>query len=293
MKIGVSSYSFSRLVAEKRMGQLEIIAKVKELGCEVIEFSALVLPPGENPLSFAPRICAECERVGLSISNYTVGADFLNGSNGNWQAEAKRLKDEVRVAKILGAPGMRHDATRGFPTGFQGPRGFDDALPVLIKGCRAVTEFAADLGIRTMVENHVFFCQDSERVEKLVNGVNHPNFGVLVDMGNFLCADEDPAKAVGRLMPYAFHCHAKDFHTKPGIAPHPGQGWFNSRGGNWLRGAIIGHGDVPVVQCLRIMKRAGYEGVLSIEFEGLEDPLTGIALGLDNLRRYVKAVEAH
>jgi sugar phosphate isomerase/epimerase len=270
------------------MGQMDVISKAKAMGFDVIEFSTLQLPEKETPLSFAPRIREECDRVGISIASHTIGADFLNGSGGDWKAEARRLEDEVRVAKILGVPCMRHDATRGFAPQHRGPRGFDDALPTLVKGCRAVTEFAADLGIRTMVENHGFFCQDSERVEKLVNGVNHPNFGALVDMGNFLCADEDPARAVGRMMPYAFHCHAKDFHVKPGTAPNPGQGWFASRGGNWLRGSIIGHGDVPVTQCLRIMKQAGYDGVLSIEFEGLEEPLTGIAIGLENLRRFVK-----
>jgi sugar phosphate isomerase/epimerase len=285
--LGVSSYSFSQLVKAGAMGQLDIIPKTKEIGFDVIEFSTLTLPPGETPLSFAPRIREACDQAGLPVANYTIGADFLNGSNGDWKAEVARLKDEVRVAKILGAPGMRHDATRGFAAQHQGPRGFDDALPVLVKGCRAVTEFAADLGIRTMVENHGFFCQDSDRVEKLANGVNHPNFGLLADMGNFLCADEDPARALGRVMPYAGHVHAKDFHTKPGSGPNPGKGWFRSRAGNYLRGSIIGHGDVPIAQCLGIMKRAGYDGVLSIEFEGLEDPIKGIALGLENLRRYV------
>ena len=291
MKIGVSSYSFSRLVRAGELTQLEVIAKAKEIGFDSIEFSTFSLPEGETPLSFAPKVKEECDRVGLAITNYTIGADFLNGSGGDWEAEAERLKDEVRVAQILGAPGMRHDATRGFDASHVGPRGFDDALPTLIKGCRAVTEFAADLGVKTMVENHGFFCQDSERVEKLVNGVNHPNFGILVDMGNFVCVDEDPAKAVGRLMPYAFHVHAKDFHIKPGTLPDPGPGWFRSRGENYLRGAIIGHGDVPLVQCLRIMKKADFQGVLSIEFEGLEEPLTGIAMGLANLRRYTEMVE--
>ena len=286
MKFGVSSYSFSRLVSGGQMQQIDVIAKTKEIGFDVIEFSTLALPKGMQAIDFAPRLKAESDRVSLEVVNYTIGADFINGSNGDWKAEAERLKDEVRVAKILEVPGMRHDATQGFPAGHIGARGFDDALPTLIKGCRLVTEFAADLGIRTMVENHGYFCQDSERVEKLINGVNHPNFGALVDMGNFLCADEDPARAVGRMMPYAFHCHAKDFHVKPGTAPNPGKGWFQSRAGNWLRGSIIGHGDVPVTQCLRIMKRAGYDGVLSIEFEGMEDVLTGIAVGLANLRRF-------
>lgn len=286
MKIGVSSYSFSRLVG-KTMNQLEVPQRAKEMGFDVIEFSTLALPPGETPLTFAPRVREACDRAGLPVANYTIGADFLNGSGGDWQAEVARLKDEVRVAKILGAPGMRHDATRGFAAGKGGACSFDDALPTLIQGCRAVTAFAADLGIRTMVENHGFFCQDSDRVEKLACGVNHPNFGLLTDMGNFLCADEDPARALGRVMPYAIHVHAKDFHVKPGTTPNPGEGWFRSRAGNFLRGAIIGHGDVPILQCLGVMKRAGYDGVLSIEFEGMEDPLKGIAVGLDNLRRFV------
>lgn len=292
MRLGVSSYSFSQLVRAGTLQQADVIAKAKELGFECIEFSTLALPKGETPLSFAPRLREEADRLGMPIVNYTIGADFLNGSNGDWKAEAERLRDEVRVAKILGAPGMRHDATRGFAPTHKGPKGFDDALPVLAQGCRAVTEFAAEQGIRTMVENHGFFCQDSARVEKLINAVNHPNFGVLIDMGNFLCADEDPAQAVGRLMPYAFHVHAKDFHAKAGTAPNPGTGWFQSRAGNYLRGSIIGHGAAPIAQCLRVMKKAAYNGVLSIEFEGLEDPLKGLAIGLENLKRYVREAEA-
>jgi len=129
-------------------------------------------------------------------------------------------------------------------------------------------------------------------VEQLVTAVDHPNFGVLIDMGNFLCADDDPTMAVGRLMPYAFHCHAKDFHVKPGSDMNPGSGWFESRAGNYLRGAIIGHGNVPVLHCLKIMNREGFQGVLSIEFEGIEDVLMGIQAGHDNLRRLVAMATA-
>ena len=141
-----------------------------------------------------------------------------------------------------------------------------------------------------MVENHGFFCQDSERVEKLVNSVANDNFGLLCDMGNFLCADENPVDAFSRVAPNAFYCHAKDFHVKSGMGSDPGEGFFKSRAGNYLRGAIIGHGDVPVVQCLSILKNAGYDGYIAIEFEGLEDCEKGISIGLSNLRRYVEQV---
>lgn len=293
MKIGVSSYSYSRLVNSGAMPQMDVIAKTKELGFDVLEFSTIAVPEGHTLPDFARELRAEADRVGLEIANYTIGADFLNGSNGDLSAEIERVKREVDIAKILGAPGMRHDATAGFHSGDRRGKSFDDALPILVEGCRAVTEYAAKIGIRTMVENHGYFCQDSLRVEKLAAAVAHENFGILVDMGNFICADDDPGIAVGRLMPYAIHVHAKDFHLKRGGSPHPGEGWNVSRGGNFWRGAIIGHGDVPVVQCLHAMKHANYEGVLSIEFEGMEDVLTGLRIGQANLRRYVEQVYGH
>jgi hypothetical protein len=74
---------------------------------------------------------------------------------------------------------------------------------------------------------------------------------------------------------------------KSGSGDNPGAGWFQSRGGNYLRGSIIGHGDVPVRQCVEILKRSGYDGYLAIEFEGMEDPMKGISIGFENLKKYV------
>ncbi len=292
MKIGVSSYSFSRLVRSGEMEQIAVIAKAKEIGFDVIEFSAISVPDGKALPDYAGELREEADRVGIEIANYTIGADFLKGSGGDLQTEIERVKTEVDVAEILGVPGMRHDASSGWPADHVGPKSFEAALPKLAEGCRGVTEYAATKGIKTMVENHGRFCQDSIRVEQLVTAVDHPNFGVLIDMGNFLCADDDPPMAVGRLMPYAFHCHAKDFHVKPGSDMNPGSGWFVSRAGNYLRGAIIGHGNVPVLHCLKIMHREGFQGVLSIEFEGIEDVLMGIQAGHDNLRRLVAMATA-
>ncbi len=290
MKIGVSSYSYSRLVKTGDMKQIEVPYKAKEMGFDVLEFSTLAVPEERELEDFAVELRKACDSADIPVANYTIGADFINGSEGDLEAEIERVKGEVRIAEILGAPGMRHDASRGYSADQSPPKGFDEALPILAEGCRAVTEYAEKKGIKTMVENHGHFCQDSTRVEKLVNAVGHPNFGVLADMGNFICVDEDPAVALGRLMPYTFHVHAKDFHLKNGDLPDPGIGWALTRGGNYRRGAVIGHGDVPIVQCLRIMEKNGYDGILSIEFEGIEETITGIEIGQENLRRYVNDV---
>jgi sugar phosphate isomerase/epimerase len=180
---------------------------------------------------------------------------------------------------------MRHDATGGFPDRQNGLAEYIEALPIVAKGYGAVTEYAAGKGVKTMIENHGFFFQDSDRVATLIKTVGNPNFGALVDIGNFLCADEDPMMAVKRVAPYAFHVHAKDFYVKCACAD-PGEGWFRSRGGIPLRGSIIGHGNVNIKGCLGLLKESGYDGWLSIEFEGMEDNQRALEIGLANLGRY-------
>lgn len=284
MKIAVSSYSFSQYFQKGLLDQFSCISKAKELGFDAIEFTDLIPPEGKTEAEFAREIKAECDRVGLPISNYTISADFLKTTVAE---EVERLKKKVDIAEILGTTSMRHDATWSGPSN---SRGLKNMVDEIAAGIREVTNYAATKGIRTMVENHGYFLQDADRVETLINTVDSPNFGWLCDMGNFLCADEDPAKAYGKAAPYAFYAHAKDFIVKDGNGPDPGEGFFPSRSGNYLRGTIIGHGVVPVKKCLSILKRAGYDGYIGVEFEGMEDCIQGISIGLANLRRYVAEV---
>ena len=284
MKIAVSSYSFSQYIGKGLLTQFTCIEKAKELGFDAIEFTDLQPPEGVSEEEFARQIKAECDRVGLPVSNYTIGADFLRTTV---QEEVERLKKKVDIAEILGSTSLRHDATWTTPANSRGLKNIVDGLAA---GIREVSNYAAAKGIRTMVENHGYFLQDADRVETLINTVDNPNFGWLCDMGNFLCADENPAKACGKAAPYAFYAHAKDFIVKSGNEPDPGEGFFQSRAGNYLRGTIIGHGAVPVKQCLSALRRAGYDGYIGVEFEGMEDCIQGISIGLANLRRYVKQV---
>ena len=103
-------------------------------------------------------------------------------------------------------------------------------------------------------------------------------------MGNFLCADADPVKAVETAARYAFHVHAKDFIFKSAVEGNPG-GFFQTTGGNFLRGTVIGHGVVPVKNAVNILKRVNYDGYVSVEFEGLEECLPSIKAGGEYLRK--------
>ena len=284
MKTCVSIYSFGAYLAQ--LGIYGVIDKVADFGFEGIDFTLDGDWTENLDVEVAKKVGEYAREKGLVIAASSCGANFLQGSNGVLQDEVDRLKRFIDFSAALGSPKMRHDVANGFKDR-KYALGYDVALPRLAEGVRRLTVYAEQKGVKTMTENHGYYSQDSARVSKLIDTVNHPNFGALVDIGNFMCADEETNKAVGIMAPYAFHVHAKDFHFKSGMDVNPGEGWFVTRGGNYLRGAIIGHGDAKVFQSIRILKRAGYDGYCSIEFEGMEDKLRGIEVGLKNLKRFI------
>ena len=274
MKICVSSYSFSQYVSAGKLNQVTVLDQAKELGFDGIEYAT----DKKTIESHIPAIVEKSRDLDLPIVCYLTSADFVNR---DFETEVARVCEEVDIASALGAKLMRHDTTWAFPKGAT----FEDILPIIADGCRRVTEYAKTRSIRTMVENHGLLVQDSARVVALYRAIGSDNFSLLADMGNFMCADENSAVALGNVLPYAAHIHAKDFIFKSGDGENPGEGFFGTRAGNYLRGTIVGHGVVPVAQCLKLIKRAGYEGWLSLEFEGMEDCITGCRVGLANLRR--------
>lgn len=285
MKLGVSSYSFKGYMEATGQGYLALCDLAKEIGFDGIEFIDLEpkYADGQPAEEAARAIRRHCEQIGLEIPAYTVGADFIGGSGGDQQKEVARVKALVDVAEILGAKVLRHDATWQQT----GPnlKTYRDAIARVAGPIREVTEYAQGKGIKTCTENHGYLIQDSYRVEELIRTVNHENYGWLVDMGNFCCADEESTHAVDVAAPYAVHVHAKDFLIKPGRELDPGEGWFKSRGGNYLRGTVVGHGQIPVAQCVNLLKARGYDGYLSLEFEGMEEPLAAIRAGYKYLRK--------
>lgn len=279
MKTSVTSYSFGEYVKPEKLGIKGIIEKAASFGFDGIEFLDRDIRDTEH----AKEVAAYAAECGIAIAAFCVGADFVNK---NTDEEIARVKALVDIAAALGAPVMRHDIAPGSQSGAKVGISYDALLPKMAFAVREIAEYAKTRGVRTVTENHGYFSQDANRVEKLINTVNHENFGALVDVGNFMCADEDPWVSVGVMAPYAYHVHVKDFHTKSGMEPNPGKGWFRTRGGNYLRGAIIGHGDARVAQSLSVLKKSGYDGYMTVEFEGMEDKLLGIELGLANLKKF-------
>ncbi|KAF9123522.1 hypothetical protein BGX30_001417 [Mortierella sp. GBA39] len=251
------------------------------MGGEHVEIVPIGYTLTGNP-ELVDQIVAKAKEVGIDVSNYAIGANFAVDTEEAYRKEIERVKGEVDIAARLGVKLMRHDVASRQDTSI---KQFNQEVGRLAEACREIADYAAQYGITTSVENHGYYIQASDRVQTLVQAVDRPNFRTTLDVGNFMCADEDPVAAVKNNIPYASMVHIKDFYLRP-AALNPGDGWFRTASGNFLRGAIAGHGDINLRESIRIIKESGFDGYFSIEFEGMEDSFQGTKIGLENVKRF-------
>lgn len=298
MKIGLSTYSLEPLLKSGELTLEETIDWAARNGAEVLElvpFAFRFFDPmtGKIDLEFIRRIKRRASDAGIALCNYSVLANLLQEGEAQ-EKEIASVCREADVAAELGLPFMRHDISsfRRSPNE-NTPADFDRLLPRIIQAASRISEYAKTRGVMTLLENHGFFVNGCDRVERVLNGVKTGNYGLLLDTGNFLCVDEDPSTAVVRLVDQCRMVHLKDFYVRqrdPGDSTQfdCGGRWFLSRGGKYLRGSILGQGDLDVLSALRALKRAGYDGPIAVEFEGMEGPKYASAVSVMNARRMLE-----
>lgn len=287
MRFGFSSYSFNQRLKTGQMSLLDVIDWVADSPGEHLELAVLSngadspIPNIESDPSFVTKVKNQADERGVTLSNMAIGAEFFHDDPDKIAAEITRVKAYVDLAATLGITRMRHDVAHRNEPGDDTPI-FERALPMIVGAAKEIARYAADFGITTSLENHGFFVQSSDRVRRVIHAVDEPNFKTTLDIGNFLCVDEDPTVAVPANLPYASVVHFKDFYVRD---LDPGEGWFRSRGGKYLRGSIVGNGDMDIRSIARSIKAFGFDGFASIEFEGHEDCFIGCSRGIANAIR--------
>ncbi|RKN70154.1 sugar phosphate isomerase/epimerase family protein [Paenibacillus ginsengarvi] len=284
MKLGISSYSLNAAIESGEMDLFEAIRWIAGQGAEHVEIVPLSgIRERMKDERFVANIRRTAMDAGLELSNYAVGGNFADKDDAALKKEIDRIKEQVDIARELGVKLMRHDVAKRPPGLCQIGR-FEAELPAIVQACQEIADYAAGFGITTSLENHGYFVQASDRVLRVMQEVNRSNYKTTIDVGNFMVADEDPHIAVAKLIPYASMVHVKDFYLRTRCR-HPGEGWFETLGGNYLRGAIAGCGSLDMHRILSTIKSSGYAGYISIEFEGMEPSRLGARIAFDNVRR--------
>jgi len=284
IKIGFTSYSFAAALRSGEMNISQAIQFAAGLGAEHMEIS-----PGsfgdmnDDMVNTIVKAAKECK---IDLSSYTIGANFVQPDAAAVAKEIERVKEQVEIAARLGVTRMRHDC--GWrPQPECTYENFNREVEIFADACGQIADKAKTYGIVTSIENHGFYVQGSERVQRVILAVNRDNFRTTLDVGNFLCVDEDPECAVLNNIGYASMIHFKDFHIRRHVTDPAG--FIKTLHGRYLRGAVTGDGDVDLPSICKIIKNSGYDGYLSIEYEGREECKFACTRAIKNVRELMAA----
>jgi sugar phosphate isomerase/epimerase len=208
----------------------------------------------------------QAEGQGLTFAAVTPYATDLNSPDPQVAAVHRALLlRAIEIAHALGARCVRTYAGREI-----GGPGRADRLRRLVEVVRGPAEVAAKAGVRLGFENHFNTLGDSAKgTVEVVRTVNHPAVGIVYDQGNLtMLGAEDYREAIPLQAPYLIHVHVKDL-------------CFKATPAGTTSGAVealpadakptislpVGEGILPWREIVTELKRTGYDGWLSIEYE--------------------------
>lgn len=166
----------------------------------------------------------------------------------------------------------------------------DPVYPLMLKSIRHAAEYSARKNIRFAIETGP---EQPEVLRSFIEDVDSEGLGVNLDPANLrMVSCVDPVHAVEVLGKYIVHTHAKD-----GINLYPGSaravyGMFDPDGTRRqlnekpaeFREVPLGQGQVPWDAYLAALKKAGFDGFLTIERECGDDPEGDIRMAYSFLK---------
>jgi len=280
MHIGVSMYSYAQSIQK---GQLDIpgfIYEAKKSGAEGVELLEYFYRDIDRDREAALKALAE---TGLPCPIFSVGNNFAKTDPEERQKQLQRIVFGIDEALKYGASVVRvfaGDVAEGIT--------FDQARTWIVEGLSEASKLAHLKGLKLALENHGTLAGRGDQVRGIIDDVRSLSgvdaLGANPDTGNFLLVNQPSHEAIRQVAPIANMVHFKDFKKAP--ADH--EGWsYTALDGQKFLGTAIGEGMVDLGQCIKELKDAGFDGWLSVEYEGAEDPFTAIPRSIVNARKYL------
>jgi len=269
----------------------DLFARLGLEGIEAIvhdEYRSAIRP--DLPAAALYELRERAEGQGLQFAAITPYATDLNSSDPKVAGTHRDLLlRAIDIAQALRAGCIRTYAGR--ETG--GP-GRGERLRRLVEAVRGSAEVAAQAGVRLGFENHFNTLADSAKATvEVVRAVNHPAIGIVYDQGNLtMLGAEDYRETIPLQAPYLLHVHVKDLRFKDRL-PEVTSGAVEALPAD-AKPTIsvpVGEGILPWPEILAELKRTGYDGWLSIEYERrwypeiLPPAEVGMKAGADVVRR--------
>ncbi|NRB51276.1 MAG: sugar phosphate isomerase/epimerase [Saprospiraceae bacterium] len=269
--IGISTYSFWQFNGPKEDTPIEAcIDEAARLGFDGIELLLVQMTSEERP--YLHQLKKRAFHAGLDLMGFSTHQGFLSPDPAKRQENIDKTIHQIELAYQLGIPTMRLNTGRWGTSksfddlmanrGIEPPlEGYDDedGFKWVIDSIEKCIPKAEECGVVLGLENHWGLGRTADGVKRIVDEINSPWLLVTLDTGNFL---ENPYDQLEALAPQTILVQAKTYY---------GEGkWYSL--------------DLDYPRIGDIMRKVGYRGYISLEFEGKADVKEAIPKSLELLR---------
>jgi L-ribulose-5-phosphate 3-epimerase len=278
IQLAISSYSYWHFRTAK-VAIETVIEKTAALGVPGVDILHRQMDiPEKEPLtpahrSYLQRLKRHAFRNGVSLVCLSIHQDFVDPSADYRRAQVQHTIKCIEIAAALGIPSIRLNSGR-----WNTIASFDDLMkargeePVLpghtedegFKWCQECIEQclpkAAECGVVLALENHWGLTRTPAGLLRLLDSVQSPWLGGLMDTGNFL---EQPYEKLAAIAPKTVFVQAKTYFG----------------GGEWYSL------DLDYARIAKILADANYAGWVSLEMEGKELADTAVPKSIEVLRK--------
>lgn len=269
IKLSVSSYSYWHFKGEKFPIE-KVIDEAAKLGLEGIDVLHRQMAGEDN--AYLQKLKKHAFVNGIAMTCLSIHQGFVNPDKAELKKHIDHTIHCIELAYKMGIPCMRLNTGRwntikSFDD-FMAKRGIEPALPGYtedeafkwcINSIEQCLKKAEECGVLLALENHWGLGSTPEGMLRIKNAIDSPWLGLLMDTGNFL---ENPYDKLEKIAPQTNFVQAKTYYG--------GGVWYSL--------------DLDYKRIADILKKVNYQGYVSIEFEGNEDPNTGVKKSVDLLR---------
>jgi len=272
----VSTYSFWQFrQGARRLTISQCIDQAAAMNFDGVEILHVQMEDESN--ATLQKLKRQAHSLGLALMGFSTHQGFVNPSPEERRTNVQKTLYQIDLAYRLGIPTMRINtgrwgtiksfddfmAKKGIEPALEG-QGDDEAFKWVIDSLERLLPRAEECGVVLGLENHWGLGRTAAGVLKIVEAIKSPWLQVTLDTGNFL---EDSYAQMERMA-----------SSSVPLALVQAKTYFG--GGRWY--AL----DLDYGRIAQILHKHNYRGWISLEFEGNEDPETGVPKSLKILRKH-------
>jgi sugar phosphate isomerase/epimerase len=241
---GCCAYSYRKYLQHGPMTMEEFIEKAVSLRLDGVDMTGYYYKSTDEHYLASLRHLAY--RKGVAFSGAACGVSMVQGDAAKRANALAEIKKWVDVTDALGAPHLRIFAGK-LPSGAT----LQQSIDWVVETMKAGADYSAKKGIMLGVEDHSGVTQRADVCLDIMHRVNSPYAGINLDITHFVpTASEDAYAQIEACIPYATNTHIRD--------------------------KFDDGTPIDLDRVWQMFAHAGFKGFMSAEYEGKEDPRTGV-----------------